>query len=719
MSPASVPTADGSRLNPFAFASDTDFHFVLLIVAVLSFSLSFYWIMSYTIGDSGVTLADIQQCEKAIEATQPPPVDIAAMARLAHQKSVCFSAMRRHQLQWVLGGVAVLFTLAGAVYWMLPRWRLHRGGFVPLAAEDAPEVATQLAELCREAGLSRPPVFVWNPLEPATRALAFGRFGKYYVGLSGGLVIQHQTDPAAFRAVLRHELAHLRNRDINKTYFTVAIWPAFLVAVLAPSLFTRLGIASLRPLVNEGLLILAALVYFTHNALLRTREYYADVRASGWDGPTGALRAALQRLPRPAQGRWRRPFQLHPDPQDRLHAVADPGILFRISYWESFAVGIAIALSVHRIDSWLLSNLDFSSTGFLRTLLASLIISPLAVGVVGLGVWRATFAAVIRGEAPYGAGRLGLAMGIGYLVGGGASTRAMLFGQVIPLIGFGAAWCVVLLAGAFLFFRWVQACAGAWIEIAATRRFMQRAYVAGLTLAGALFAVGLALLLFSANMKVKLGTIPAALGAPWLDNWRFISADPMTWLFFMSLWAFPLGAWFWRNRQISDSARDWAFLDPPSGSATIARPPPLDPWRALKAGLVGATLYCGLLLLIRIAVRLGVPESTRVTGGFLVAYFYSQCALAALVQAIVAATVAARFKRLPVIHGLFAAFVGGCVMTVGLLALNLAFGGHIDLSFTWNVFNNVVNQGAVLALLLMSVVVAVMGARSIVTRRFG
>ena len=42
-------------------------------------------------------------------------------------------------------------------------------------------------------------------------------------------------------------------------------------------------------LIGWRIVPLAALVYLTGAAILRARELYADVRASVWDGPDGAL----------------------------------------------------------------------------------------------------------------------------------------------------------------------------------------------------------------------------------------------------------------------------------------------------------------------------------------------------------------------------------------------------------------------------------------------
>jgi len=84
-----------------------------------------------------------------------------------------------------------------------------------------------------------------------------------------------------FRAIMRHELAHLRNGDIDKTYFSVAIWWAFVITALVPfaASFVRPFAVSfifqdLTLYLNIILRVLAltALVLLMRNAVLRARE---------------------------------------------------------------------------------------------------------------------------------------------------------------------------------------------------------------------------------------------------------------------------------------------------------------------------------------------------------------------------------------------------------------------------------------------------------------
>jgi len=85
-----------------------------------------------------------------------------------------------------------------------------------------------------------------EPLNPAKTGLAFGRVRRRYIALSGGLMTQFYTDQPAFRAVLLHELAHLRNGDVDKTYLTLAIWRAFVAGALIPFALSSIREKALR-----------------------------------------------------------------------------------------------------------------------------------------------------------------------------------------------------------------------------------------------------------------------------------------------------------------------------------------------------------------------------------------------------------------------------------------------------------------------------------------
>src|SRR5262249_38985388 len=144
----------------------------------------------------------------------------------------CLRPVYLDQMWWVIAGVGLLFGLAGLLYLVHPWWLIRRGRLTRLREDDGPELVAELAGLSRLAGLAREPVFLLGP-RPRVGGQAFGRVGRRYVRLNAGLTACHTTDPALFRAVVLHELAHLRNRDVDQAYLARAIWWSFLALALA------------------------------------------------------------------------------------------------------------------------------------------------------------------------------------------------------------------------------------------------------------------------------------------------------------------------------------------------------------------------------------------------------------------------------------------------------------------------------------------------------
>src|SRR5579859_572795 len=507
------------RLNPFTFPSDTDFRFVLLIASVLGSSLFIFQALAMALFLQQQSLASLH-CIVAFQAIKPTTyADIFAYreALLAAQNAYaqCNAAYLRLLSAWLIGGVTLVLGVASVMYWIFPHWKLWRDKLVPLSSEDASEVLAFLADLCTETGLASPPQFVWNPLNIASSALAFGRFRRYYVALSGGLVTRFYTDQPAFRAIMLHELAHLRNADINKTYFTVAIWRAFVIVALLPFAVSLIFQGSYLFAFNLGwrILALAVLVYLTRNSVLRAREYYADVRASIWDGTSGSLDRMLKALPRPRRG-WQRIAQIvhvHPDPDRRSQILADTQRLFRLGFWEAFGVGIAVEVAFPNIQTligWLalLVGTQRIAGMVVEILVPTLIFATLIVGVLGLGIWRATFAAMTRGEASNRAGRIGFGLGLGFVVGtflslGNAIDVPKSTGTFNQFV-YNLPWNVMLMVSMVFFFWWIAAGASAWLEIAATRRSLCLIYLVGLAIACGVLTIWLVNIISFSDLSI-------------------------------------------------------------------------------------------------------------------------------------------------------------------------------------------------------------------------
>jgi hypothetical protein len=701
-------------LNPFAFPSDTDFRFGLLVATVIGASLFFFNALYWSVpGFSEAGLAGYRGCLPALEQSQAALVDAlggagadpAGAVDAAAEFRRCLAPVNLRPTSWTVGGTLLALLLAGGLYWLAPLWVIRRRRLVPLPVGLA-DLDAVLAELCREAELAKPPTFLWDPLDGRPTGLAFGRRGRYHVGLTGGLVAQLYQNPAAFRAVVRHELAHLRNADVDKTYFAVAVALAFaLTAALPYGLVVALGPpgwSHLLDLAWRGLAV-ALLVYATLAAVLRAREVYADVRASLWDGPAGGLGAILAALPEPPAAGWRAGLAFHPSPAARRRALESTDHLLRLGFWEALGAGIAAALALPNV----LALLSFVSAGP-QQLLTGLALAPLVGGVVGLGVWRSVFAALARRRPLPSNADLALGLTAGVALGRVLSfdtTIAPLPARDAGLFAFDLFSLALLAGGLFLLLRWIADGALAWLASGAAGRSLRRAYAISLAITGALLAVGLGQLLVlhslvEASLAGGAGAGPAAVVgvvALFVGGYLLMATtSPLAVLGLISLWAFPLAAaWPRPGRVDRDGA--WAYLDGGRSAIATAGPSPFRVGEALRRGLQAGLLFCVLLLALRLAVRLLVPASVGLSDGQRVGLYVAMIALGWLVQGFAAWWTSRRIEWLGVPHGLLAAFVTGCAAAFAILALNLLFGGSIDPQFVGQVAGMTLVGGALIA----------------------
>ncbi|MGW9041079.1 M48 family metalloprotease [Streptomyces lydicus] len=360
-----------------------------------------------------------------------------AAVRAGDAYPACLSRYVPSAASWVpLAVLAALLLAAATVYWLLPRWKGRRGRVVPLQAVDPEgELRPLLDELVGVAGLSRPPRFVVAPAAATAGAVVFGRLRRYSVCLHGGLVARRRRDPEGFRAVVLHELAHLRNHDIDVTYATVALWRVFLVAVLPAYLFqiaqnlkdsaasAILGPAERLGTGHELLLsgVMIAFVYLARADILRTRETYADLDALAWGADARGWHHAAAHGTRKAAapGRFRRAlasftalWRTHPAWDRRVAALTDPRELFAPHALTLFVAGATATIAGDQLTDLLNGP---RSGGALRVLTA--LLAGLIAAIPGISVWRAVARAVLTGgRIPTGL-RAGWWTGLGLAVG--------------------------------------------------------------------------------------------------------------------------------------------------------------------------------------------------------------------------------------------------------------------------------------------------------------
>jgi heat shock protein HtpX len=193
-------------------------------------------------------------------------------------------------LGWALGGYRLLSIfvfcgalLAGALYWTSDRVALGLVGARELPMAEAPGFHSTVERLAARAGVLKPRLYLIADGLP--RALAAGRGPRgSSIAVSSGLLTA--ATPAELEAVVAHELAHVRNRDVLVQTSVVVVAATLLELSRIGGWFQRLLLYVLGPIASA----------FVHLMLSRNREFLADRDAAVICDSPHPLADALVRL---------------------------------------------------------------------------------------------------------------------------------------------------------------------------------------------------------------------------------------------------------------------------------------------------------------------------------------------------------------------------------------------------------------------------------------
>jgi len=196
---------------------------------------------------------------------------------------------------WALGGYRLLSVfvfcgvlLAGALYWYGDRVAVGLVGARELPVGESPGLHSTLERLAALAGVAKPRLYLIDDGLP--RALAAGR-GVRGSALAVSTGLLSAASPAELEAVLVHELAHVRHRDVV-VQTSVVVLAATLLEL------TRIGGWFSRPLLFVFGPVAAA---FVHLMLSPKREFLADTAAAAICGSPHPMADALVRLDQAAE----------------------------------------------------------------------------------------------------------------------------------------------------------------------------------------------------------------------------------------------------------------------------------------------------------------------------------------------------------------------------------------------------------------------------------
>ena len=121
----------------------------------------------------------------------------------------CSAPLQKEKINssyWAIVGVGILLSVATVIYYLFPKVTILRERLIKLENQTScQEITTYLSNLCQEVSFSNPPVFLLKPTSGSLSAKVFGRLGRYYLVIPGGLITLFNSNLPKFRAVVLHE----------------------------------------------------------------------------------------------------------------------------------------------------------------------------------------------------------------------------------------------------------------------------------------------------------------------------------------------------------------------------------------------------------------------------------------------------------------------------------------------------------------------------------
>jgi len=217
----------------------------------------------------------------------------------------------------VLGGgqgmlLALVFGLGVNLwaYWFSDTMVLKLYRAQEVDATSAPQLYNTVGELAARAELPMPKVYLIDEAQP--NAFATGR-NPEHAAVAATTGILQLLSARELRAVLAHELSHVRHRDILTSTITASIAGAISTLANFGMFFGGRNNDNRNPLVALVVLILAPIAaVLIQLAISRGREYEADRGGAELSGDPRALADALAKIDRYAKGLPLETAEAHP-----------------------------------------------------------------------------------------------------------------------------------------------------------------------------------------------------------------------------------------------------------------------------------------------------------------------------------------------------------------------------------------------------------------------
>ena len=193
-------------------------------------------------------------------------------------------------------------------YWSSDKLALRVAGAKVVSPQEQPGLHRMVAEVATLAGLPQPRVYLIQ--NDAPNAFATGRNPEHAaVAVTTG--IMRILSDRELRAVMGHELGHVKNRDILISSIVAAIAAAISMVAFVSYFFRRSPYAML-----VGWIIAPIAAGIIRSAISRTREYQADRTGAEITRDAASLATALEKI---HQGAKERPMEATPMAEATAH----------------------------------------------------------------------------------------------------------------------------------------------------------------------------------------------------------------------------------------------------------------------------------------------------------------------------------------------------------------------------------------------------------------
>lgn len=171
-------------------------------------------------------------------------------------------------------GLVLGLGFTGFSYWFSDKMAIRAAGARPLEEGELPWLRSTVADLASEAGLPMPRLYIAPSMQP--NAFATGRNpNNAAVAVTAGIL--QVLDEDELRAVLAHELGHVKNRDILITSVAAAVGSAITWVANIGMFFGGDDEDRPNPIVAILMMLLAPFAaMLVQMAISRSREFGAD-----------------------------------------------------------------------------------------------------------------------------------------------------------------------------------------------------------------------------------------------------------------------------------------------------------------------------------------------------------------------------------------------------------------------------------------------------------